>query len=182
MPWEINRLIELSQSVVLDPNLANFYPILLVSIVNEFLSILPLGFIFASQLVFLRGPLSLDLFSKLFMFVALPVGIGVALGSLLIYYISYFGGKPAIDKFGKYFGLRWNDVERTKKRFNESSYDEILFLAMRCTPFFPNVPVTVAVGILRMHLFPFLVLTAFGTTVRIMLMMVMAAVGFTGLF
>jgi membrane protein DedA with SNARE-associated domain len=182
MPWEVDRIIEITRSVVLDPTVASAYSVFFISIVNEFLSIFPLGVILAGQLAFVKEPLSIALFSKLFMFVALPVGIGVALGSLLIFCIAYFGGKPVIDKFGKYIRVSWSDVEKMEKRFKESTYDEMLFLALRSTPFFPNVPVTIAAGILRMKLFPFLVLTAAGTAMRIMLMMLLAGFGLAGLF
>lgn len=182
MPWQIDRIIEVAQSVVLDPTLASAVSVFFVALVNEFLSIFPLGVILAGQVAFSSKTLSLVLISKLFLFVAVPVGVGVAIGSLFIYSIAYLGGKPVIDRFGKYLRFSWKDVERMEKKFKASKYDELLFLGLRSMPFFPNVPVTAAAGILRMNLVPFLVLTAIGTTLRVMLMMFLAWVGFSGLF
>jgi membrane protein DedA with SNARE-associated domain len=44
--------------------------------------------------------------------ISVPEALGVTLGSFVTYSLGYFGGKPAIEKFGKYFGLSWNSVQK----------------------------------------------------------------------
>ncbi len=48
--------------------------------------------------------------------VAIPMSIGITVGSLIFYAIAYFGGKPIIMRYGKWFGLNWSWIEKTEKK------------------------------------------------------------------
>lgn len=172
-----SNFIQIIQNVVLHPNLASALALLFLSIVNELAVFLPSAVILSGQLLFLQGPLSIAVFIKLLLFVAIPVGIGAAIGSSLVYGLAYFGGKPAIEKFGKYLHLSWQDIEKVESKFKGSWYDEILFLVLRMIPLLPSFPVSAAAGVLQMSPAPYFALTAVGLTLRMMIMFVFVGLG-----
>jgi len=102
--------------------------------------------------------------------VALPMGVGVTLGSLLFYALAYFGGKPLILRYGAWFGLSWELIEKTEEKFTKGSADEIILLTMRALPFVPSVAISVFCGLVRYPLKTFIVLSFIGTVIRSMIM------------
>lgn len=76
-----------------------------------------------------------SIFSK----VALPYTIGATIGTSLVFFATYFGGQPLIEKFGKYIGISWKLIKNVKKDFQKSIRDEI-FILVACT--IPIVPVS----------------------------------------
>lgn len=174
-------LIELLQSVVLQPNLLSATILFFLSFLNEIIAIFPYAVVLSGQLLFLDEPLTLALLAKLFVFVAIPVSIGSSLGTLPVYAITYYGGKPAIEKLEKYLRFSWRDVEKISNRFKGAWYDEVIFLLLRSIPLLPSLPINVAVGILRMRFWPYFLLTVIGFTVRMMLTLLVVGVGAHGL-
>jgi len=177
----IFNLIQMLQNVVLHPNLVSASVLFVVSLINELFAVFPYNIILSGQLLFLEGSISIVVFAKLFFFVSVPVGVGTTLGSLPFYGLAYFGGKPAINKFGKYIKLSWEKVERVESKFKGLWYDEILFLALRSIPLLPSFPVNVAAGILRMRPAPYIVLTAVGTIIRITILFLFIGIGIEAL-
>jgi len=158
------------QDAVLRPDFASAFGIFIASTINEIFAVLPYNIILSGPLFFVEGSLSTAFITKLFLFVAVPVGFGTAIGSLLTYGLAYFGGKPAIEKFGKYLHLSWESVEKMESKFKGLWYDEILFLILRSTPLLPSLPVNAAAGIIRMRLSNYLILTVLGAVIRMMIM------------
>ncbi|MFZ2484774.1 MAG: VTT domain-containing protein [Minisyncoccia bacterium] len=165
------------QDMVLRPDSASAFALFTSSLINELFPVSPYSIVLSSQMLFLKGSLSLPLISKLLILVSIPVGVGTALGALPVYGVTYLGGKPAIDKFGKYLRLSWSSVERIESKFDGSWYDEVIFLALRSIPLMPYLPVTVAAGIMRMPLVPYFLLTTVGATIRMMIMFLVVGFG-----
>lgn len=56
--------------------------------------------------------------------VTMAGAIGSVIGSLALYYIGYFGGRPFIDKFGKYLLITHEDMDKADsffKRYGSAS-------------------------------------------------------------
>lgn len=49
--------------------------------------------------------------------VVLFSSLGTIIGSLISYYVGYYGGKPFVQKFGRYLLLEMDDLEKTEKWF-----------------------------------------------------------------
>lgn len=173
--------IKVVQDVVLDPNLSNATALFFASFLNELIALFPFAVVLAGQLLFIEHSFSIAMIAKLLVYVALPVGLGSSLGVLPIYILTYFGGKPAINKLQKYLRFSWHDVEKVQKRFKGEWYDEILFLALRVIPVLPSFPVSIAAGILRMKFMPYLVLTTVGFIIRMMLTLLVIGMGMQSL-
>ena len=177
----ITDIVQVVQNIVFHPNLTNATVLFLVSLINESFSIVPYPVILSGQLLLLEDPFSITMIIKLSLLVVIPIGIGTTLGSLPVYGLAYFGGKPAIEKFSKYLRFSWDSIERISLRFNGSWYDEILFLILRSVPLLPSLPVNAVAGILRMRPAPYLVLTIAGTIIKMLIMFMFVGFGVEGL-
>ena len=87
---------------------------------------------------------------------------GSMIGSLLSYYMGYFGGKPLVLKVGKYLLLNQRDLERTEQFFHRKAGLVTIFIAR----FIPVVRhfISIPAGIGRMPFVPFLLTSLIGAT------------------
>lgn len=175
------ELIQLMQDMVLYPDWQGAAALFLVSLINEIFALFPYAIVVAGQLLFLDDPLTLTLIGKLIFLVSIPIGIGSAIGSLVVYVLTYFGGKPLIVKFHKYLHFSWHDVERINTRFKGAWYDEIVFVLLRSIPVLPSLPVSIAAGILRMRFWPYFLLSTIGFTIRMILTIMIFGLGLSKL-
>ncbi len=75
--------------------------------------------------------------------VSLPYSIGAVIGTSMVFLIAYYGGRPLIDKFGKYIGISWSLIEKIRIDFQKSISDELfIFIAV----IIPVVPVSLISG------------------------------------
>ncbi len=169
--------VKLVQDVVLDPRATYAIPLALISFFNELIAVFPYVVMLAGQLFFLHDSLSLPILAKLLVFVAVPVGIGGTLGVIPLYFLSYYGGKPTVNKFHRYLRFKWEDVERVNSYFQGRWYDEVIFLILRTLPMFPSFPLTIVAGVLRMPFIPYFILTAVGLIIRMMITILIVGIG-----
>ncbi len=102
--------------------------------------------------------------------IALPVTAGIIIGASIIYFLGYWGGKPVIEKTRKWLGLNWKDVERAKKRLNNSRNDELILFILWLLPIIPGVAMSVSCGIIRYPLLKFIIIVALGSFLRAIVM------------
>ncbi len=84
------------------------------------------------------------------------------LGSLAGYLIGYFGGRPLVDRVGKYVLLTHKDLDRAEAWFNRRGEPFVLF--GRFVPLLRSF-VSFAAGLAEMALAKFLVFTVIGCAV-----------------
>lgn len=97
--------------------------------------------------------------------IGLPGSTASTLGAYIAYGIGYWGGKPAIDKFQKFLGFNWEDVQAMEKRFVENRAGLILF-SLRAVPIVPLSLISAAAGAIRIQLWPFTLWTFLGSIPR----------------
>ncbi len=102
--------------------------------------------------------------------IALPVSIGVSIGSSAVYAIGFFGGKPVIDSTKRWTGIRWEDVEKVEVRLTRGKGDEITLFVLRMIPLIPGVAVSGLAGIIRYRFRTFLLITLVGSFLRALLL------------
>ncbi len=94
-----------------------------------------------------------------FLSVVLAGVLGNVVGSIILYYIGYFGGRPFLEKYGKYFLFTHHDLEVTERWFKK--YGDMTVLLSRMLPavrtFVSFVP-----GVARMNIFKFVGYTTIG--------------------
>lgn len=142
--------------------------VFLGSIIEEIIAPIPSTLvIMGTSFIILKGAvISLETVYSLFINVVLPASVGVTLGSLFIYGLAYYLGKELIDRWGKYLGVSWENIEKAQDKFEESSSDEIILFVVRALPVVPSVAVNVFSGFLRYNLKKFVIITFLGTLVR----------------
>jgi len=106
-----------------------------------------------------------DIFS-LVLKVALPAAIGTTLGSYVVYFVARYGGKLVLEKWGKYFGLFWEDIEKLTAKLTNTKKDEIIIAVARMTPVIPSVAVSAFCGIVGMNIYRYFFITIAGVFVR----------------
>ncbi|MDP3954283.1 MAG: VTT domain-containing protein [bacterium] len=102
--------------------------------------------------------------------IALPVAVGIGIGSSLVYVIGYFGGKPVIEKNKKWLGLEWSDVEKVEKKIIKGKGDEITIFILRVLPIIPGVAISGFCGVVRYPFYNFITITFAGAFVRALIL------------
>jgi membrane protein DedA with SNARE-associated domain len=85
--------------------------------------------------------------------------IGSIIGSVISYYAGLYGGRPFVNRFGKYLLLDSHDLEVTEKFFNK--YGEKTIFFSRFIPVVRHL-ISIPAGIGEMKLGKFIVYTAIG--------------------
>ena len=170
------------REVVVNPTLFTALALLVFSALNEIIALFPFSIVIASQVAFIVGGMDTSLFIQLIFLVAVPVGVGSALGTLPLYALSYFGGRPAINKYEKYLKFSWHDIEKLGLYLNGGWYEEILIVVLRSIPLIPSIPVTIATGIIRVKFIKYILLTTLGFILRMILTLLIMGFSLGNLF
>ncbi|MDD5456312.1 MAG: DedA family protein [Candidatus Margulisbacteria bacterium] len=87
--------------------------------------------------------------------------LGSITGSLVSYFIGAYGGKPFLNKFGRFFLLNNHDLEVTEKFFQKYGQPTIFF-----TRFIPVIRhlISLPAGYARMNIFRFSIYTILGAS------------------
>jgi membrane protein DedA with SNARE-associated domain len=94
-----------------------------------------------------------------FELVILASTIGSITGSLISYYAGAYGGRPFIERFGKYFFLDLHDLELTERFFKR--YGEGTIFVSRFIPVIRHL-ISIPAGIGRMNILKFSLYTLIG--------------------
>jgi len=97
--------------------------------------------------------------------IVLPGTIASTLGAYIGYAIGFYGGKTLVDRWDKFLGFTWQDVETLEKRFRSGQVNMSIFL-LRALPIFPLSVISAAAGLLRLPLKQFSLWTFYGTIPR----------------
>ncbi len=69
--------------------------------------------------------------------IVLPGSIASTLGGYIGYAIGYFGGKALVDRWEKFLGFSWQDVEALERRFQSGQVNTLDFFSPRAADFSP---------------------------------------------
>jgi membrane protein DedA with SNARE-associated domain len=103
---------------------------------------------------------------QIFFKITLPYTVAAVLGLGIIYFIAYFGGKPLIEKFNRYLGFSWPDIENLQKKFKGTWKDGLLVFALRAIPVIPISIISGVAGAIRMPIVTFYLSSTLGILVR----------------
>jgi membrane protein DedA with SNARE-associated domain len=96
-----------------------------------------------------------------FMAVTFFSTLGSVIGSALSYMMGYFGGKPFVHKFGKFFLLNEHHLEKTQRFFHK--HGEITILIGRLIPVVRHF-ISISAGLGRMKAIRFFIFTIIGAS------------------
>lgn len=140
----------------------------LAAFTEEVIVPIPSAIVMLSAGFFILGAQEVSRTTLLLLFtqVAIPIALGLTLGSLLTYGLAYRFGKPAIERWGRYFAVSWSDVEKLEKHFNHGWADEAVFFGLRLVPIIPSVMINIFSGLTRLPIVKYLALTFLGIIAR----------------
>jgi len=102
--------------------------------------------------------------------ITINIGLVGAIAATLIntpyYALGYFSGKRIIDRYGKYIGTSWNEVERYKLKIEGNKFEKLTIIALRVIPIIPISPISIALGAIKYDIKKFITLTIIGTIPR----------------
>ncbi len=161
----IEKLIQITQTIVSAGGPAGVFA---AAIFEEIVFFIPSPIVPMAAGFFLLSPQleTAEVASRAILYIALPVGLGLTIGSLVPYYICYFGGRPAIEKWGRLIGLTWKNIEKTEQKFIRGYSDELILLGLRILPIVPSVAISGFCGFIRYPIYHFLAVTALGAAIR----------------
>jgi membrane protein DedA with SNARE-associated domain len=119
-------------------------------------------------------PISFHAFQILLLNIAIPAAAGVTIGSLLIYGIVYYIGKPFIDRWGKYMGLSWKEIEKTEENYSKNNLMALSIFTARALPIVPSVVISAFCGFIKYDIKRYIAITFIGTLVKSFILGVMA--------
>ncbi|PSG99654.1 MAG: hypothetical protein BRC28_03470 [Nanohaloarchaea archaeon SW_4_43_9] len=85
-----------------------------------------------------------------FFLIALPASIASVISSYFVFAITFYGGKPAIKRYGKWLDVRWKDVQRMESHF-DSGNEKYYVAFFRSIPIVPLSLVSGSAGLFRMN-------------------------------
>ena len=107
----------------------------------------------------------LEALTPILLQIVLPGAVASTLGAYIGYAIGYYGGKPMVDRWERFLGFSWRDVEALERRFESGQVITSIFL-LRALPIFPLSVISAAAGLLRLPLKQFSLWTFYGTIPR----------------
>ena len=97
-----------------------------------------------------------------FLFVFIASSLGSVIGSLISYYIGLFGANTFLPKYGKYFLLNHEHLEKTSKWFDKNG-SKTVFIS-RFIPVVRHL-ISIPAGIAKMDLKKFIIYTFIGASI-----------------
>jgi membrane protein DedA with SNARE-associated domain len=145
--------------------------VFLASVIEEVIAPIPSSVVLLmSGFLFLTNTLGSEFWGALVFKIFIPASVGMTLGSLFIYGLAYWLGRPFITRYGKWFGVEWQEVENVEKKFAEGPKDGIFIFVARAIPIIPSVVISAFAGVLRIPFRTYVVSSLLGIMVRVLVL------------
>ncbi len=100
--------------------------------------------------------------------IVLPGATASTIGAYFTFFVAYWGGKPSIDKFGKFLGFGWNDVVKMETHLIRRA--GLMLFLLRALPIVPLSLISAAAGVLRIPIGQFTFWTLAGSIPRCLIL------------
>jgi len=160
----ISALVDIITTTLLP---LGFWGVFLASLFEEVLAPIPSAIVIMSAgITFLSGQVDMIFLGKLLFYIVLPASFGIVLGSLFVYYLAYFIGKPFIEKWGKWLWISWSDIEKIEDKYRKGNVDAYLVFILRAIPMVPSVAISAFSGLTRIPIKTYIVFSLLGSFIR----------------
>lgn len=100
------------------------------------------------------------------LFIAIIGSIGKTIASVILYFSSDKIEDFLVNHFGSYLKISHQDTEGIGKHFNQTRRDDLILFILRAIPLFPNGPISILCGIIKLNLQTYIWATFAGTIVK----------------
>jgi membrane protein DedA with SNARE-associated domain len=148
--------------------IAGGFGVFAASIVEELISLIPSSMVQMAAGIFIMGGdhISIGSILKLIVQISVPAALGVTLGSLPYVWLARKYGIKMIDRWGKWIGVKVQDIKDLEKKLENTPWDDVLFVGMRAFPVIPSVALAVYGGIIEMSWTRYVILSFIGVFIR----------------
>lgn len=99
--------------------------------------------------------------------------------SVLVYVIADKAEDFVLTRFGKFFGISHQHIERLGFFLTKTWFDDVMLLVARALPVVPTFPVSFGAGVIKYSMRSFILMTFLGTILRNILYLWIAYFGWT---
>lgn len=126
----------------------------------------PLVIMGASFILVPAGLAFWDAMREIFFVIVVPASVASTIGSFFTYGIGYYGGRPVISRFQRFFGVSWLDIKKKEKELEKGKKVWTTIALLRAIPFFPIAIVSLTSGVLRLSWKKYAIATFIGSVPR----------------
>ena len=105
--------------------------------------------------------------------ISVVAGLAQTIGSYLLFFIGYFGGKPVIEKYQKYHGVSWKEISAFQKKFGKGRKEDLTLFILRALPIMPLSVVSGVAGVMEMNFKRYSIATFLGVIPRNLLLAIL---------
>ncbi len=109
-----------------------------------------------------------DAFFPILWRIVLPGALASTIGAYFTFFITYWGGKRSIDRFGRFLGFSWDDIVKMEKHLIRRV--GLMIFLLRALPVVPLSLISAAAGVLRLPLGQFTFWTLAGSVPRCLIL------------
>lgn len=144
------------------------FSVFIAVILEEILLPIPAPLVIMGASVLLIDPVLplWDAIIRMFLAIVIPAALASTIGSFFTYGIGYYGGRPFINRFQKFLGVSWLEIEKTEKKLEKGKKTWTTIAVLRAIPFFPIAFVSLTSGVLRLSWKKYAVATFIGSIPR----------------
>lgn len=108
--------------------------------------------------------------------------IGKTFACMIIYWVVRKLGNAVVEKFGKYVGVRQDDIVAISSYFTGTVRDYFILILIRAVPFIPSLPVSIGAGLLKTPFKFYVIGTLIGSFIRTALFIFVGYAGLSAYF
>lgn len=91
-----------------------------------------------------------SVFLQIFFLIALPASLASVISSYFVYGITYYGGKPAVERYGRFLDFSWEELQGLERHFGHEN-EKYYVAGLRAIPVVPLSLISGAAGLFRMN-------------------------------
>ena len=107
-------------------------------------------------------------FWLILMRIVLPGALASTIGAYFSFGIAYYGGKPMIDRFHRFLGFGWTDIQMIERHL--LGRVSLMIFLLRALPVVPLSLISGAAGVLRLPMWQFTLWTFLGSLPRCLIL------------
>ncbi len=128
----------------------------------------PLIIMGAGAILITPGLTWVEAFWPIVLKIVIPGAVASTIGAFFTFFIAYYGGKMAVDRFHKLLGFTWDDIVGMEKHL-VGRVGLMIFL-LRALPIVPLSLISAAAGVLRIPIWQFTIWTLAGSIPRCLIL------------
>ncbi len=100
------------------------------------------------------------------LWISVVAGIAQTIGSFFLYFPGFYIGKPFIEKYEKFHGVSWKEIQQFQKKFSKGRKEEVILFLLRALPIMPLSIISGLAGVMKINSRKYILATFLGVIPR----------------